>query len=331
MKRFLVLGSLAAFLVSPSLALDLPSGGLRGTGAGDLLLTKRKPRYYNEVWSWQILLDDGTQVGLNFTYARLGFKDPVCGADLSVAGFKGRNFTVGREYPEDHLQQGGNPVRLQIHPDIWFQGQPPAGHHVHFATTKNEGYFLDLEFSQMVPGVAWGNGVFALDDGDLGISVPIPSARVSGRLAVGGDTVKVEGWAVMEHMRQTALLGDLVDETFRGFRTGPNPAYLNVFKEKGEGWSGFGVEWKDGKPQLLTPAAIGVASGGGINPPVRVDFASREGAHIVMDRRTVGQANSILDGMEGVTRWVVKNFMGDVRLARGRTSDGYYQYVKVKR
>lgn len=331
MKRILVLASLVATLAASASAIGLPSGGQRGTGTGDMILNKRKPRYYNEVWSWQILFDNGTQASLNFTYARLGFKDPVCGADLSIAGFKGRSYAVGREYPEDRLQQQGNPVRVQIHPDIWFQGLPPASHQLHFATTKNEGYFLDLSFSQMTPGVAWGDGVFKLEDGDLGVAVPIPMARVSGRLAVGGDTVKVEGWAVMEHLRQTALLGDLVDETFRGFTPGPNPVYLNVFKEKEGGWSGFGVVWKDGKPQVLTPASVGIAGGGGVNPPTRVDFASREGAHIVMDRKTIGQANSILDGMEGVTRWVVKNFMGDVRMARGRTNDGFYQYVKVKR
>lgn len=331
MKRILAISSLIALLALPAPAANLPSGGLRATGAGDLLLNKRKPRYYNEVWSWQILLDDGTQVGLNFTYARLGFKDPVCGADLSIAGFKGRSYTVGREYPEERLQQSGNPVRVQIHPDIWFQGQPPVSHKLRFATTKNEGFFLDLDFSQMVPGVAWGDGVFGLKEGDLGVAVPIPSARVSGRLAVGGDTVQVQGWAVMEHMRQTALLGDLVDETFRGFRPGANPTYVNLFKEKGKSWTGFGVVWKDGKPQLLQPAAIGVASGGGVNPPTRVELVGSDGAKVVMDRKSVGQANSILDGMEGVTRWVVKNFMGDVRLARGRVDDGYYQYIKVKR
>lgn len=331
MKRILAITTLVSLLSLPLPAADLPSGGLRATGAGDMLLNKRKPRYYNEVWSWQILMDDGTQVGLNFTYARLGFKDPVCGADLSIAGFKGRNFTVGREYPEERLQQSGNPIRVQVHPDIWFQGQPPASHRLHFATSKNEGFFLDLEFSQMVPGVAWGDGVFGLKEGDLGIAVPIPSARVTGRLAVGGDTVQVQGWAVMEHMRQTALLGDLVDETFRGFRPGPNPTYVNLFKEKGRDWTGLAVTWKDGKPHLLVPVAIGIAPGGGVNPPTRVELIGGDGGKVIMDRKTIGQANSILDGMEGVTRWVVKNFMGDVRLARGRVDDGYYQYIKVKR
>jgi hypothetical protein len=330
-RRSLLLASLVALSAVGASALSFPSGDLRNTGAADLLLNKRKPRYYNEIWSWQIALDDGSQVSLNFTYARLGFKDPVCGADIAVANFKGRNYAVGREYPEDRLQQAGNPLRVQIHPDIWFQGLPPAGMHLHFATTKNEGYYLDLAFSDIKQGVAWGNGVFGMKEGDLGITVPIPMARVSGKLAIGGDTVQVQGWAVMEHMRQTALLGDLVDETFRGFRTGPDPVYMNVFKEKDRGWTGFVVEWKDGRPVLHSPAAVSVGSGGGVNPPVRVDFASVQGGHFSMERKSFLQGNSILDGMEGVTRTVVKMFVGDVRLARGRTTDGFYQYVKIKR
>lgn len=331
MKKPFLLASLIGFAAVGVSALSFPTGDLRNTGAADLLLNKRKPRYYNEVWSWQIALDDGSQVSLNFTYAKLGFKDPVCGADISIAHFKGRSYAVGREYPEDRLQQSGNPMRVQIHPDIWFQGQPPANHQVHFATTKNEGYYLDLVFSDMKPGFAWGNGVFGTKEGDLGITVPIPMARVSGKLAVGGDTLQVQGWAVMEHMRQTALLGDLVDETYRGFRTGAEPVYMNVFKEKGRGWTGFVVEWKDGKPVLHTPGSVAINPDAGVNPPHRVEFASAQGGRFAMDRKSYLQGNSILDGMEGVTRWVVKQFVGDVRLARGRTADGFYQYIKIKR
>jgi hypothetical protein len=193
---------LAALFLSGTLpSASSPSGELRATGVQDLLLVKRKPRWYNEVWSWQFLFDNGTQASLNFTWARLGFKDPVCGADLSLAGFHGRNYSVGREYPEDRFQQQASPFRIQIHPEIWAQGLPPGSHHVHFSTTKNEGYYVDLEFSHMVPGVAWGEGTWKAGDGAMTMALAIPSARVRGHIAVGRDTVAVEGWAVLEHGR----------------------------------------------------------------------------------------------------------------------------------
>ncbi|HOX53492.1 MAG TPA: hypothetical protein PKY05_18575, partial [Fibrobacteria bacterium] len=208
MRRAVLATFLAATVAFPATP---PSGGLRPTNVQDFLLNKRKPRWYNEIWSWQFLFDNGTQATLNYTYARLGFKDPVCGADFSVAGFKGRNFAVGREYPAERFEQVASPARIQIHPDMWAQGMPPASHHVHFATTKNEGYFLDLEFSNMVPGVAWGaNGTWATNGGDLSVLLLIPSARVKGRIAVGRDTLHVEGWAVLEHNRQTELVADIL-------------------------------------------------------------------------------------------------------------------------
>jgi hypothetical protein len=305
-----------------------PAGGLRESSINDLLLVKRKPRYYNEVWSWQFLFDNGTQATLNFTWARLGFKDPVCGADLNLAGFRGRNYSVGREYPEDRFQQQANPFRIQIHPEIWAQGSPPAGHRVHFATNKNEGYFLDLEFSKMVPGVVWGDGGWSAGDGQLITALPIPSARVRGRIAVGRDTVVVEGWAVMEHVRQTRLLADILTRSFRGFQVGDHPIYLNAFREKDGDWTGFGIEWMAQGPVLLQPGRVGVLDG---DPPLAVQINPAAGAPLVLRRTSIAQSGSILDGMEGVTRWVVKQFVGNVMLQRGRLDrpNSFYQATSV--
>lgn len=331
MKRFLLLSLASLFLAETAIAAKSPSGALRATGAGDMLLNKRKPRWYNEVWSYQFLFDNGTQATLNYTWARLGFKDPVCGADYSVAGFKGRNYAVGREYPEERLQQQGNPLRVQIHPDMWFQGQPPRAHHVRFATTKNEGYFLDLEFSKMVPGVAWGDGNWSAGDGDIMLLLPIPSARVKGRIAIGKDTIAVEGWAVLEHIRQTALLADILKRSFRGFTPGDHPSYFSAFQEKGGGWTGYGIQWTAAGPQLLPAADIGIQGLDGRQPPSSISLATSDRRSMVFKRSNIAQTASILEGMEGVTRWVVKQFVGDVLISRGRTDGGgFYQYIAVK-
>jgi len=324
--------ALACLLLTvPVFASKPPSGALRSTGAEDMLLMKRKPRWYNEVWSYQFLFDNGTQATLNYTFAKLGFKDPVCGADYSVAGFKGRNYSVGREYPDDRFQQQGNPLRVQIHPDMWLQGLPPAAHHVHFATTKNEGFFLDLEFSRMVPGVAWGNGTWGAGEGEITMLLPIPSARVKGRIAIGKDTVAVEGWAVLEHIRQTALLADILRRSFRAYMPGERPTYFNAFQEKGGAWSGFGVQWTAAGPQILSAAQIGVQGADGTTPPSAISLTTSDRRSLVFKRASLAQSASILDGMEGVTRWVVKQFVGDVQVTRGRTDPGgFYQYIAVK-
>jgi hypothetical protein len=330
MKRTSILLALAIAFGSSNAATP-PSGGLRATGVGDMLLNKRKPRWYNEIWGYQFLFDNGTQATLNYTFAKLGFKDPVCGADLSVAGFKGRNFTVGREYPEDRFQQQANPFRIQIHPDMWMQGLPPAAHHVHFATTKNEGFFLDLEFSRMVPGVTWGDGVWSAGDGEITMLLPIPSARVKGRIAVGNDTLEVEGWAVLEHNRQSALVADILKRSFRGYVPGEHFLYLNAFQEKGGDWTGFGLQWSPSGVQLLPAGQIGISGLEGKSPPAAISVMTTDHRAMAFKRTSIAQSGSILDGMEGVTRWVVKQFVGDVQISRGRTDRaGFYQYVVVK-
>ena len=330
MKRTSILLALSIAFGS-SFAATPPSGGLRATGVGDMLLTKRKPRWYNEIWGYQFLFDNGTQATLNFTYAKLGFKDPVCGADFSLAGFKGRNFTVGREYPEDRFQQQVNPFRLQIHPEMWMQGLPPVSHHVHFATTKNEGFFLDLEFSRMVPGVVWGDGVWSAGDGDITMLLPIPSARVKGRIAVGNDTLEVEGWAVLEHNRQSALVADILKRSFRGYVPGEHFLVLNAFQEKGGDWTGFGLQWTPSGVQLFPAGQIGISGLEGKSPPAAISVTTNDHRSLAFKRTSIAQSGSILDGMEGVTRWVVKQFIGDVQISRGRTDQaGFYQYIVVK-
>jgi hypothetical protein len=323
---------LAALVLSGAVpSASSPSGELRAAGVQDLLLVKRKPRWYNEMWSWQFMFDNGSQASLNFTWARLGFKDPVCGADLSLAGFRGRNYSVGREYPEDRFQQQASPFRIQIHPEIWAQGLPPASHHVHFATTKNEGFYVDLEFSHMVPGAVWGDGTWKAGDGTLTMALAIPSARVRGRIAVGKDTVNVEGWAVLEHVRQTALLADILTRSFRGFEAGSQPAYINAFREKGGGWTGYALEWSAAGPHLI-PAAQAIVGEAGGQPPASVSIVGADRRSLVFRRASVAQSASILDGMEGVTRWVVKQFVGNVILQRGRLDkpNSFYQYTMVK-
>lgn len=302
-----------------------PSGGLRATGVQDLLLTKRSPAWYNEIWSWQFLFDNGMQATLNYTYAKFRFKDPVCGADYSLAGFKGRNFNVGREYPEDRFQQTASPFRMMVHPDMWASGLPPASHHVHFATAKNEGFFVDLEFTQMVPGVAWGDGNWTAGDGDIAMTLPIPSARVKGRIAVGGDTIAVEGWAAMEHIRQTKLVTDILTQSYRGFSLGATPSYINLFHEKDGDWQGFGVQWTAAGPQLLQ-GNLGIQDGGNNPPPL----ASIGG--MSFKRAGVSQSSSILDGMEGATRWVVNKFVGNVVIQHGKADkpNSVYQYTQVR-
>ena len=104
-----------------------------------------------------------------------------------------------------------------MHEKIWFEGKLPETHHVRFETTKKDvSYFLDLEFTEIVPGKVWGDGMFKFGSSDaVGIFIHIPSAKVTGKLAINKDTVRVSGTAYMDHTFQTDLAPALVGAGFR--------------------------------------------------------------------------------------------------------------------
>ena len=77
-----------------------PTGGLRPDVLADFAPHAASSKTFNELWTYQFWLNGGIQVQLNLSRANFGsFKDPVCGADLAVTNFRGRNAFVAREYP----------------------------------------------------------------------------------------------------------------------------------------------------------------------------------------------------------------------------------------
>src|SRR5690606_9981419 len=128
-------------------------------------------------WTWQFLLEGGAQIQLNFSRVHFGtLKDPVCGADLAVMNFRGRNHFVAREYPLSNFSWEPAAERLGVHANIWAEGLPPRSHHVRFATKKGgKSYYLDLTFDKMMPGAVWGDGVFRLGGGEsVSLFVHVP-------------------------------------------------------------------------------------------------------------------------------------------------------------
>ena len=181
----------------------------------------------------------------------------------------------------------------------------------------------------MKPGVVWGDGKFKAGDGDFSVALPIPMATVVGRIAVGNDTIRVKGIAVLEHLRQSHLVSDLMTSSMRAITTGPNLSYMNLFREKKGGWGGWGVDWSSGQPVLVFASA----TADGQAPAGAAVVAGANGARLSFERKTLAQSSSILDGMEGATRWIVKKFVGNVRMYRGHGAvNGHpaiYQYMNI--
>ena len=148
-------GLLFPGFVSSAGAQTPPSGGLRSDALADFAPHPASGKTYNELWTYQFWLNGGVQVQLNLSRANFGsFKDPVCGADLAVTNFRGRNIFVAREYPMKRFSWTPATARLEVHPNIHVEGLPPRAHKLFFSTVKDgKEYFLELTFENMTPGV----------------------------------------------------------------------------------------------------------------------------------------------------------------------------------
>jgi hypothetical protein len=206
---------------------------------------------------------------------------------------------------------------LQVHQNIWFSGRLPESHRVFFSTRKRDvTCFLDLGFSEILPGQVWGDGMFKLGSETVGIFLHIPRAKVKGKLAINGDTLDVTGMAYMDHTFQTTLAPELVNAGYRYIsRNGPAEAgyVLDPVSRYGASPVGYGLRQKDAGFGLLKPASLTTASAGkamGVKVPTRLEIAYHDGSKAVLDRREDRLQQSYLHEFSGASKWAIKRFMG---------------------
>ncbi|MFC1584764.1 hypothetical protein ACFL5V_04380 [Fibrobacterota bacterium] len=298
-----------------------PSGQGRLTQYKDLKDHPQKSKTYNEFWTYHFSLNGNMQVILNYSRADLGkLKSPVCGSDLSIIGFKGKTYTVAREYPRAKFKFSDDKQQLNVHENIWFKGALPGEHQVYFKTKKKDiFYFIDLRFTDIVPGMTWGDGVFKLGSEKVGVFIHIPRAKVDGTIIINTDTVKVSGLGYMDHTFQTNMGPKIARTGYRYHSTGAeiNIGYLLQATSKyGSGWLGFGLVEKEGNLTLIRPKAIKINTAKKTRKiKVPTDMEITYGLQTVSFKHSKDlQHLSVLNEFKGVTKWAVKKFMGGGKL-----------------
>ena len=305
----------ALALAGISLAQTPPVGLLRPDGPSDFAPHAALGKTFNELWTYQFWLNGGIQVQLNLSRANFGsFKDPVCGADLAVTNFHGHNAFVAREYPMKRFSWTPAPARLEIHPKIYVEGLPPRAHKVFFSTVKDEkAYFLELTFENMTPGVVWGDGVFSLpDDQKMGLYIHVPKARVTGRLALNGDTITVKGFGWMDHTWQTQFATKLIDISYR-YAAVSGRAEGGYFFQRENNVFGYGIREDKGRMTLLNPIGISVvsrAAWGGTSLPKQIDIALEGKPAVTLVRTEDRQRTSFMQELSTFERFGAKVFLG---------------------
>jgi hypothetical protein len=315
----LTLATLLPLRIAAAETIQNPAGELRNATVADLKPHASSSKTYNEFWTYQFFLDGNIQVVLNFSRVNLGsFKSPVCGADLTVLGFKGNNYSVAREYEKKNFAFNESNEQLRVHEKIWFEGKLPSSHHVRFSTRKNDvDYYLDLEFSDILPGKVWGDGMFRFGNSDaVGIFIHIPDAKVSGRLAINKDTLAVKGRGYMDHTFQTDLAPELVGAGFRYVsQSGPlETGYVMDPVGKFEKQPvGYGLRQEGAELILLKPVTLKVVSSSkalGARVPTQLEIHYRDGSKTVLQRSEDRLQQSTLHEFSGFTKMAIKRFMG---------------------
>jgi hypothetical protein len=333
----LVFGSLTS--VS---AVTLPQGDLRRDGIADYAPQPNPGRTHNEFWTWQFLLNDGIQVQFNISRVHFGkFKDPVCGADLSIMTPSGRSDFVAREYSMSNFKWEPSAARLAVHANIYAEGWPPREHRVYFSTSKGgRNYLLDLTFEKMIPGVVWGDGLFRLGGGEtVSLAIHIPKARVKGRLLVGDDTLTVRGVGWMDHSRQSQFGTRFMDAAYRYVVTSGRTEGGYFFTEKQHVF-GYGVREENGVLTLLKPQTIAAperTSWGGVSVPKLLEFGLDNGDTVRFSRTADRQRTSVLQELGKFERMGARMFLGGELLGyRGlglidEAFPALYSFTMVKR
>ncbi len=326
----------------PAAQVTMPQGDLRRDTPADYAPQPGPGRTHNEFWTWQFSLNDGIQVQLNLSRVHFGkFKDPACGADLSVMGPGMRSEFVAREYSMSNFKWDGSTERLAVHANIFAEGLPPREHRVFFSTVKGgKSYFLDLTFDRMMPGVVWGDGLFRLGNGEsVALFLHIPKARVRGRLSVGNDTIAVRGFGWMDHSRQSQFGTRFMDANYRYVVTAGRAEGGSFFTEKSNVF-GYGVREENGALVLIRPTAIAIperTTWGGVGVPKKFEISVPTGAPVRFTRTADRQRTSILQELGKLERMGARMFLGGELLGyrgAGQVDDSLpavYSFTMVKR
>ena len=284
------------------------------------------------------------QATFSITRANLGsLMAPVSGAEFSIAGFGGRTYRAAKQYGADDLVFSERTNRLQVHPDIYFEGSLPQRHRVHFEAGKDGvQYEVDLSFSDIGAGLTWGDGVFRLGSERIGMFLHIPYARVSGTVTIDGRTERVSGTAMMDHTFQTDFAPKLVRAAYR-YVQHEGEAQVGYFIRPANGFEdrvvGLAAVREGGRFRLRRPESLRVVStrrAQGAEVPQQLAVRYAGGGQTILNRERDQQTFSAFDELSGLQKAIARQYVGgEVVVFRGRGTTNQrgrivYDYLVVK-
>lgn len=175
--------------------------------------------HFNEFWNYQFYFDNGMKVHIIFSAANFGsLKDPVSGVRFSIYQPDGKTYHISREYSIDLLIQDKEQFmfRPRLERELYFVGKLPHEHRIVINTSKDgTPYHMEFDFSNIVRGYKWGDGIFTIRNEKIGMVTHIPYAEVRGFVSVDGNRTNVRGTAYMDHTFQNQTTTRLMNSGYR--------------------------------------------------------------------------------------------------------------------
>lgn len=282
-----------------------------------------------ELYEYQFTFSNGSQAWLTYSLVTLPAIGKKVAAELSFTRWKGKNkhYAVGKQFEPKEWKENAQAQTIDIRKNYWMHRQPGSNHQVHFSTTKGKDYYLDLTFTSAVPGGP--ATIDKIDGNKFGMIVHIPQGNVQGRIAIGKDTLTVQGKGSLIHTWHKKRITDFVKHTLTLFNHDSGSALAGrlVTSKKDNQVFGHVIHIENDKPQIWKARSLKISKKKADiiwvdqNSPLTIDYShptQRYSALSTVDSWIERQAAKLVMG-------------GDIQLLRGdcKTPLGKLSYVAV--
>jgi len=323
--------------------ITFPEGAFRDIQPEDFEARNLSSKYYNELWTYHINLDNGIQIVYNFSINDFGsFKGRATGVRLQVSWKDGKTYIANKEYSVSDLIADPNNKHLQVHPDrpFWAKGSFEDEHVLNFEN-KRDGvlYDLNLTLYDITQGKVKGSGVYKSGKDEIGMFLMIPHAKVKGFVAINGDTVQATGTAYMDHIYQNNMSTELINKSYRVKSGDAQNGFFLHFISMSNGSSnpiGYGVQYQNGSASMLTPrklTTLETTSVRNISLDTKLTINCFQMNPVTLQVNKHLNTYSIMDELGGVQKFFAKRVLGGELIEMNGTlnindnKEGYFYYM----
>lgn len=208
-----------------------------------------------ELWNYQFNFSNGTQAFLTYSLVEVPALGRKITAELSFINFLGKNDQVGKQFPPSEWKESRANSMINIREGFFMKGLPGNGHQVRFTTNKNEGFYLELTFQDVQPTLV--PPAQSLQGTQVNTVVHIPAGKVRGRIAIGKDTLMVEGSGNLVHTWYNRPLTDFAGKSLTIFESSSIAYSGQIFQGKKPGeLAGHVIKVTKGIASVLEPKSI---------------------------------------------------------------------------